>query len=346
MATTPSAIKVTPDASPFNPPPPSLAEFQSRVESTILSSPKPPSEEEVLSALRSLRTYAPSHHPAPAPSPPARAPSVATSAASSLLSSAAPQKPVRLVPAAPEKSEISELAFQIVSHPNIFLTPAVLKTYLTITSSVRDPSDIPAVLHLYAHKPAPGAKKANARSARNAVPEELAQEALEQTLRHGNMELSLDVVDLAFAAPAWRRRKLLTQVFPALGVFAATPLALYGLASKMATLQDIVPEGLATQYAFAGLCAYAGFTVTIGLVALTTSNDQMVRVTWVRGTPLRERWMRERERAGLDEVAQWWGFRGEEKRGEEEGGEWELLREVVGRKGMVLDETSLMKGME
>ena len=183
-------------------------------------------------------------------------------------------------------------------------------------------------------------------SARNAVPEALAQEALEQTLKHGTMEMSLDTIDLSFAAPAFRRRKMMTQVLPAVGIFAAAPVALWTVATKMAGMQDVVEMKVAVKYAFVGLCAYSAFTVSIGMVALATSNDQMVRVTWMRGMPLRERWLRERERMALDEVAQWWGFEEEGRRGDEGGGEWELLREVVGRKGMVLDETTLMKGME
>jgi hypothetical protein len=35
-----------------------------------------------------------------------------------------------------------------------------------------------------------------------------------------------------------------------------------------------------------------------------------------------------------------------EKRGEEEGVDWEDLREWVGRRGMVLDKVELMDGME
>lgn len=82
------------------------------------------------------------------------------------------------------------------------------------------------------------------------------------------------------------------------------------------------------------------------MVALMTSNDQMVRVTWIAGTPLRQRWLREEERAALDRVAQAWGFEEPNKRGFEEGDEWELLREVANRKGMYLDNPKLMEGME
>jgi hypothetical protein len=84
----------------------------------------------------------------------------------------------------------------------------------------------------------------------------------------------------------------------------------------------------------------------VGYVAVTTANDQMDRVTWAQGVPLWERWVREEERAAVDKVAQAWGFTEVEKRGDEEGEEWDALREWVGVRGMVLDKVSLMEGME
>ena len=103
---------------------------------------------------------------------------------------------------------------------------------------------------------------------------------------------------------------------------------------------------MATQIAFVGILAYVGFTATIGVVAVATANDQMDRVTWATGMPLRERWLREEERAMLDRVAVAWGFKESSKRGEEEGQYWEDLREWVGLRGMVLDRVGLMEGME
>ena len=72
----------------------------------------------------------------------------------------------------------------------------------------------------------------------------------------------------------------------------------------------------------------------------------MDRVTWARGVPLWERWVREEERAALDRVAGKWGFAARERRGEEEGEEWEVLREECGVRGMCLDRVELMEGME
>ncbi|KAI5301299.1 hypothetical protein KEM56_001835 [Ascosphaera pollenicola] len=72
----------------------------------------------------------------------------------------------------------------------------------------------------------------------------------------------------------------------------------------------------------------------------------MNRVVWMPGTPLRERWLREKERAALDRIASAWGFKDVTRRGEEEGEDWEALREIIGLRGMVLDKTDLMDGME
>jgi hypothetical protein len=82
------------------------------------------------------------------------------------------------------------------------------------------------------------------------------------------------------------------------------------------------------------------------MVAITTANDQMERVVWAQGVPLRYRWLREEERAALDKVAVAWGFKEPWKRGEEEGQEWESLREFIGMRGMILDKSELMEGME
>lgn len=102
----------------------------------------------------------------------------------------------------------------------------------------------------------------------------------------------------------------------------------------------------ATGVAFAGFMAYLGTVTGLGYVVITTANDQMDRVTWAKGVPLWERWVREEERAAWDRVAGEWGFKDRSRRGEEEGEEWDRLREEVGIRGMVLDQVELMDGME
>ncbi len=61
---------------------------------------------------------------------------------------------------------------------------------------------------------------------------------------------------------------------------------------------------------------------------------------------LRERWLREEERAAFDRLALAWGFREKWRRGEERGEDWDALREFCARRGMILDKTELLEGME
>lgn len=102
----------------------------------------------------------------------------------------------------------------------------------------------------------------------------------------------------------------------------------------------------ATNIAMAGILTYMSAVGMVGYVALTTANDQMVRVTWATGLPLWERWVREEERAAVDKIAQAWGFKSMDRWGEEEGVEWAGLKEWIGMRGMVLDRVELMEGME
>lgn len=103
---------------------------------------------------------------------------------------------------------------------------------------------------------------------------------------------------------------------------------------------------MATNIAMAGFLTYTAAVGTVGYVALTTANDQMVRVTWAMGVPLWERWVREEERGAIDKISQAWGFASKDKWGEEEGEEWEYLKEFCGLRGMMLDRVELMDGME
>jgi len=222
---------------------------------------------------------------------------------------------------------------------------------VSLQQLTRDPAPIPAVFTLYATKPIVSAdgrriKTPNPAQAKYAIPPAVALEALETAVDAGDMTAALDVIDTSFALPAYRRNKVIRQALPVAGVGVLAPAAIWVLAGQMAGWQDTVDHELAAKYAFAGLTTYAGLTAGVGLLVVGTRNDQMVRVTWVRGTPLRERWVREEERAALDAVAMAWGFEELSRRGEEEGEEWELLREVVGRKGMVLDDPALLDGME
>ncbi len=248
---------------------------------------------------------------------------------------------------------ISSYAHSIITHHGTFITPAILKTYVTIQALVGHPETLPQAFDLYASKPTPKAntpptqyKHPNPNKASSAVPLSIADVALAAAIEKKDLSLALATIETTVCTPAFHRAKIIRQALPPLAGFALAPLAVYTLASQLSVYQDSMDSTMATNVAFAGILAYVGFTATIGMVAVTTANDQMDRVTWATGMPLRERWLREEERAALDMVAGAWGFREKWRRGEEEGRKWEQLREWIGRRGMVLDRVELMEGME
>ncbi|KAL7268664.1 hypothetical protein RUND412_008703 [Rhizina undulata] len=246
---------------------------------------------------------------------------------------------------------VADLAFEVLFHENVFITQKILAAYVDLCCVLRNPTNIPAAFALYAKKPVYDPRRKttwspNPNQAKYAIPNSIALKALDAAIESKNMVLCLDIIDTSYGAPAFRRSKLIRKALPTVMVGVLTPPAMWVLADALAGYQDEVDHAVAAKYAFGGLLAYLAFTSSIGMTALMTSNDQMVRVTWVVGTPLRERWLREEERAAYDRVAMAWGFEEVNRRGFEEGEEWELLREVVARKGMILDNPALMDGME
>lgn len=248
--------------------------------------------------------------------------------------------------------DLTALTYDLLSHARVFLTPAILSSFVALQRLTRDASPIPAVFALYASKPillADGSgstRMPKPSQAKYGIPVAIAAAGLQVAIDAGDMAGALDIVDTSVARAAFRRNKVIRQVLPLAGVAALTPVALWAAAQQLAAVQNTLEHDVAAKYLFTGLCVYVGFTAATGLLAVVTRNDQMVRVRWVPGTPLRERWLREEERAALDAIAMAWGFQDPAKCGEEEGEEWELLREVVGRKGMILDDPASMDGME
>ncbi|KAI9827495.1 MAG: hypothetical protein M1832_004845 [Thelocarpon impressellum] len=255
-------------------------------------------------------------------------------------------------PKKPSKRDVDALssrAHAILLDPSVFISPAILVSYVQIQCALDRPQTLPLAFELYATKPPPGRRPTftpRPNRVQNAIPLPLASSALDSAIASKDLALALSVIDTTVATPAFRRAKTLYRALPLLMGAALTPAAMYALATQLSTYQSAMDGQAATNVAFAGLLAYVAFSGTIGVVAVTTANDQMERVTWAPGTPLRSRWLREPERAALDRVAVAWGFRSRERRGEEEGEDWEALREWVGRRGMVLDATALMDGME
>lgn len=273
-------------------------------------------------------------------------------------SSKAVKQPHQEIPPAttiegPLVEKISMTAYRIIVDPKTFITPMLLSTYVSTQCILGRPESFPQVFDLYTAKPMPQpgtspikSENANPNSLSSAVPLVLVQSALDAAIATNDLPLCLSIINTTVTTPAYKRNKLFRKaLFPATAL-ALVPTAAYVLASQLAHLQHSMDNQVATQMLCVGIVAYVGFTAMIGFVAVTTSNDQMDRITWQRGTPLTERWLREDERALVDQVAGAWGFQDTSLRGEEDSAEWEALREWSGSRGLVLDSPELMEGME
>ncbi|KAI2464564.1 hypothetical protein F4781DRAFT_67446 [Annulohypoxylon bovei var. microspora] len=248
---------------------------------------------------------------------------------------------------------ISHTAYAVMSHPPVFITPELLKKYVKVQARLGKPETLPQVLQMYAWKPMARESrgsisytKQNPNKVANAIEPEVIERALDTAIETKNLDAAVGIIENGYATKAFIRNKLLRKGILPGGTFAATPVAAYLLATSFSNIQNTMDTTFATNIAFAGILAYVGFTGSLGMVALTTANDQMNRVTWNQGVPLRSRWIREEERAALDKISCAWGFQEKWRQGEEEGADWDALREYISQKGMVLDRTELMEGME
>ena len=270
-------------------------------------------------------------------------------------STATTQDAITMAPSLKSKvtETISAAANNIITNPTVFISPKVLQSYVNIQAMLEKPEYLGKALALYAQKPIPKPDtspvqyiSANPDKASSAVPLSVANTALTVAINARNLPLCLDILKATVCTPAFHKNKLTRKAILPLSAFALAPFAIYTFASQLSIYQESMSNDMATKVAFAGILAYVCFTGTIGVVAVTTANDQMDRVTWATGMPLRDRWLKEEERAMLDRVAGAWGFKETWRRGEEEGQDWEALREWIGLRGMVLDRVGLMEGME
>jgi hypothetical protein len=248
---------------------------------------------------------------------------------------------------------VSQLAINILKDEKVFISPEALSSCTKTLTLLRRAEHFPEIFNLYANKPVPEENsspvkllKPNPKSVNSAVPAELANMALGIAIEQKNLSLVLAIIDNTFCAPAFHRAKIFKKAGVPLAGLAAAPAACYAIASWAATFQNTMDPSVATGIAFAATLAYVGGTSSMGILAITTANDQMERVVWIPGIPLRQRWLREEERAAMDRVAVAWGFKDPYMRGEEVGEEWASLREFIGMRGMILDKTELMEGME
>ncbi|KAI6249834.1 hypothetical protein HI914_01819 [Erysiphe necator] len=247
---------------------------------------------------------------------------------------------------------ISELSFSIIKHPNVFFSPKVLKMYVAVQALLGWPDTLPEALHLYSRKPVLLKNKKSLRYSKpnpniltNAIPPDIAKAALEVAIKAKKLVVAIDIIEAAYTCKAYKSSKFVRQALVPTFLFTITPFAIYTLASHFSNWQTSMDAHTARNVAFLGMMAYLGLTGTVGFIAISTSNDQMNRVTWAPGVPLRQRWIREDERAAIDLVASAWGFRESWRRGEEEGEEWDLIKEWVSRRAMILDRVELMEGM-
>ncbi|QDS74134.1 hypothetical protein FKW77_000573 [Venturia effusa] len=248
---------------------------------------------------------------------------------------------------------LSNLAYKILSHPPVFITPKILASYVKTQATLKRPQTIPVVFDLYANKPSPVPesdpiqyKAVNPNAMSQAIPEEVADAALEAAIESADLGLALAVIESSYAKRAFRLNKFFRKAAPGVVGLSLAPLTALSLASQLPAVTNIADPSHLIGLTCAGLITYVGSLSILGFVAITTRNDQMERVTWAPGMPLSERWLREEERAGLDKIAMAWGFKDNLRRGEEEGVEWEDLKHWCGVRGMILDAVQLMDGME
>ncbi|KAF3480207.1 uncharacterized protein GIQ15_05554 [Arthroderma uncinatum] len=250
-------------------------------------------------------------------------------------------------------SALSDMLNNLLQDPKVFISPEILRLYTSIQCQLKKADHIPTIFTLYANKPSPRSSgdtisyhPANPKSPKNAIPSTIADQALEVAMEQLNLPLALAIIDSAYCTPAFYRSKILRKASLPVAGMLATPPAAWAISTYLSTLQNTMDPSTARGISFAAILAYVTFTSAVGVVAAVTANDHMRRVVWIPGTALRHRWLREEERQALDRVAQTWGFKDPLMRGEEVGEEWEAIREFIGMRGMILDKTDHMEGME
>lgn len=250
-------------------------------------------------------------------------------------------------------NKISQTAYNVIVHPNVELSADALESYVTIQSLLGRSESLPSILELYAHKPKPEVKDGvvryvsqNPNAASKAIEKGVADIALQTAIDAKNLDAALGITEAAFCVKAFKRQKLLKRGAPPAIALSTLPFGIVGLGAAYATYwQNTMDVTTAASLGVAGISGYFFVTGSLGLIAKLSHKDQMKRVTWLPGTPLRYRWMREEEREALDKIACAWGFRESWRYGEETGPDWEGLREYMGYRQMILDRVEFMEGM-
>ncbi|KAF4981142.1 hypothetical protein FZEAL_3012 [Fusarium zealandicum] len=250
-------------------------------------------------------------------------------------------------------SKISHSAYTIISQPNVEMTPSFLELYVVIQAALGRPESLPTVLGMFATKAKPVVKNGIVQyvaskpgSAVKAIQEDIADMALHTAIEAKNLDCALGIVEASVGLPAFKRQKLLKHATTPAIALTSLPFGIFGLASAYAAYwQNTMDVTTATGIGVAGISGYFMVVGSMGMIAKLSNKDQMKRVTWAPGTPLRSRWLREEERAAMDKIACAWGFKEPWRHGEESGPEWEGLKEYMGYRQMILDRVEFMEGM-
>jgi hypothetical protein len=250
-------------------------------------------------------------------------------------------------------NKISYSAYTIISHPNVEMTAESLETYVHIQAQLGRPESLPKVFALYASKRKPVVKEGeiayvtqNPKSAARAIEVPVANMAVQTAIDARNLDAALGIIESSYCMPAFKRQKLLRHASAPAIALGSLPFGIFGMATAYASYwQNTMDISTATAVGVVCISGYFFVVGSLGLIAKLSFKDQMKRVTWTPGTPLRQRWLREEERAALDKVACAWGFKEPWRHGEETGPEWEGLKEYMGYRQMLLDRVEFMDGM-
>ncbi|KAI6785628.1 uncharacterized protein J7T54_005962 [Emericellopsis cladophorae] len=248
---------------------------------------------------------------------------------------------------------ISIAAHAIVAHPNVEMTQNLLELYVHTQAHLGRPETLPAVLELYAHKDKPVLKDGkvtyvpqNPNRADKAVEKGVADIALQTAIDAKHLDAALGITEAAFCVKAFKRQKLIKQGAGPFMTLVSLPFGILGLGTAYAHYwQNTMDVMTATAIGVSAISGYFFVVGGLGIIAKLSAKDQMRRVTWLPGTPLRYRWIREEEREALDKISCAWGFKETWRHGEETGPEWEGLREHMGYRQMILDRVEFMEGM-
>lgn len=247
---------------------------------------------------------------------------------------------------------LCDLLYHLTRDPKVNITQRILREYTHIQCLLGKPEYLPEIFDHFAYKPlatqrGPNITYATRRPGRRsaAIPLRLATAALSTAINKRDMGLAIAITDTTVATPAHQLQRFLTQATPKLAALMVIPLTAWSVSSWAAGYQNTFEPDMARTMALAAATAYVGTFGTIGFIAVTTWSDHHDRVHWQVGKQLTKRWLQEDEREFLDRIAQAWGFEDKKRRGEEQGEEWEALRDTIGLRGMVLDKTEFLEGM-